>query len=142
MGNPANVLFPYELRLGFSSNRADFIILDRSTHDRLLIPSLIDSGYYHPYTFESFPMGQGEADGALLRRRPGGPVQGGPCHQSLRETKKRSKGNDPCRVCSSCCAMPSTFTHIHLDAMASRACVKIFFTLVVLTRSLPGKAYS
>lgn len=65
--------------------------------------SLLDSGYYHPYTFESFPMGQGEADGALLRRRPGGSVQGSPCHQSLRETKKRSKGNDPCRVCSSCC---------------------------------------
>lgn len=39
-------------------------------------------------------------------------------------------------------AMPSTFTHIHLDAMASRACVKIFFTLAVPTRSLPGKTCS
>lgn len=56
--------------------------------------SFLDSGNNNSHLTESLSLGQGEVDGAILRWRSRGPFQGGSCHQSLRETKKRAKGND------------------------------------------------
>lgn len=123
-----------------------------SSHERQSLMSfvwllLLDSGNNNAHLAESLSMGQGEADGAILWRRPRSTVQGGSCHQSLRETKKRAKGNDR-EVVYLCTAPtePSTFTHIWIR-LSSASCVRLYGDWVLplrslTSRSLPGKSFS
>ena len=58
----------------------------RQAHDRLHQGRQhrgADTGHDHSDPAELFQLGQGEADGTVLRRQPGGAVQGGARRQSV-----------------------------------------------------------